>query len=177
MTGSRPMTNDEIEAVLSHLKTKRDRCMLLLGLYTGFRISEVLSIRLVDVVQYGAICDSITVTRMHMKGKMKSRTVVLHPKAKEAISDYVGSCEVYSMLFPISRIQAHRLLKKAVVASQLTGKVSTHSMRKTFAKRVYEALDKDLVATQRALGHESIQSTVSYLSFDQESIDNAIRGV
>ena len=47
-------------------------------------------------------------------------------------------------------------------------------MRKTFADRVYEKLNHDLVKTQRALGHRNINSTVSYLSFREEEIDAAI---
>ncbi len=47
-------------------------------------------------------------------------------------------------------------------------------MRKTFARRVHEKLGKDLVKTQKAMGHRSINSTVSYLSFNEEEIDDAI---
>ena len=47
-------------------------------------------------------------------------------------------------------------------------------MRKTFANRVYEALDCDLVKTQMALGHKNVNSTVQYLSFKEEEIDRAI---
>jgi hypothetical protein len=34
-------------------------------------------------------------------------------------------------------------------------------MRKTFANRVYEKLDYDLVKTQWAIGHRNLNSTVS----------------
>jgi integrase len=47
-------------------------------------------------------------------------------------------------------------------------------MRKTFANRMYEKLNHDLVKTQRALGHAKINSTVQYLSFREEGIDAAI---
>lgn len=47
-------------------------------------------------------------------------------------------------------------------------------MRKTFANRVYENLGHDLVKTQRALGHKNINSPVSYLSFRDEEIEDAI---
>ena len=59
----------------------------------------------------------------------------------------------------------------------MTGKVGTHSLRKTFADRVYDALDRDLVKTQRALGHRNINSTVHYLSFQEEEIDAAIAAI
>jgi integrase len=47
-------------------------------------------------------------------------------------------------------------------------------MRKTFADRVYDRLGGDLVKLQRALGHRSIVSTASYVSFREEEIDEAI---
>jgi len=47
-------------------------------------------------------------------------------------------------------------------------------MRKSFAARVYEALDHDLVRTQKALGHRNVNSTVSYISFLDSEVDAAI---
>ncbi len=49
-----------------------------------------------------------------------------------------------------------------------------HAMRKTFANKVHVLLGRDLVKTQRALGHKNVSSTVSYLSFLEEEIDEAI---
>jgi site-specific recombinase XerC len=62
----------------------------------------------------------------------------------------------------------------AAVTNELTGTLGIHAMRKTFAHRVYENLSRDLVKTQRALGHANINSTVSYLSFADAEIDAAI---
>lgn len=47
-------------------------------------------------------------------------------------------------------------------------------MRKTFANRIYEQLEGDLVMTARALAHQSVTSTASYLSFREDEIDEAI---
>ena len=75
---------------------------------------------------------------------------------------------------PISAVQAWRLLHEAVVTNELTGKVGTHAMRKTFANRVYHQLNHAVVKTQRAMGHKNINSTVAYLSFVEAEIDAAI---
>jgi site-specific recombinase XerD len=75
---------------------------------------------------------------------------------------------------PISREQAWRILTEAFTANELTGKLGTHAMRKTFANRMYDKLGHDLVKTQRALGHKNINSTVAYLSFREEDIAAAI---
>lgn len=180
MKGSKPLSDSEIALILENLSNLRNQTLFVLGLRTGFRISELLSLTWAQVVQYNAIRDSITVARSSMKGKRDSRTVTLHPDAQKYLNLLLLEQPVYeadAKLFPISRMQAHRIIKRAVILARIKGKVSSHSMRKTLAMKVYEALDKDLVNTQRALGHKSISSTISYLSFDQEIVNNAIKGV
>ena len=53
----------------------------------------------------------------------------------------------------ISREQAWRILKEAFSSNELSGKLGTHAMRKTFANRMYDKLNRDLVKVQRAMGH------------------------
>jgi integrase len=178
MIGARPLTDQEVKLILSNVKTERNRCLITLGIRAGYRISELLSIQVSDCVQYGKIKDFITVNRSNMKGKHSSRTVVLHEEAKKALIEMgILSMQPNQKLFPITRQQAHKILKAAVNKGEIEGKVSTHSLRKSFCKKVYHALKKDLVATQKAMGHKSINSTVSYLSFEQSEIDQAIKGI
>lgn len=189
MKGCRPLDQDEIKKVVKSFSgdfEKRDRALFLLGLKTGFRISELLSLRIGDVIQGGQIVDRLSVSRRNMKRKTEGRTVILHPEAKETLSAWlVESCptdalETFFFLSrrgenrPITRVQAWRILNRAFEAAGVHGKTGTHSMRKTFAHRVYDALDGDLIKLQKALGHRNINSTVSYLSFREEEIDQAI---
>ena len=74
----------------------------------------------------------------------------------------------------MTRVAAWAMLKRAFQKCGLTGKLGTHCMRKTFAIRVYHNLGKDLIKTQRAMGHASVNSTVSYLSFAESDVDDAI---
>ena len=96
-------------------------------------------------------------------------------KTRAASSDETPSAKGDNR--PITRIHAYRLFKDACAANGLQGVLATHSLRKTFAHRIYERLGKDLIKTQRALGHRSITSTVQYLSFREEEIDRAIRQI
>jgi hypothetical protein len=50
-------------------------------------------------------------------------------------------------------------------------------MRKTFAKVIYDMTGGKIEKVQIALGHQSITSTIAYLSFNHGDIDNAIMGV
>jgi site-specific recombinase XerD len=75
---------------------------------------------------------------------------------------------------PIGNIQAWKILREAAITNELTGKLGTHMTRKTFANRLYQRLGHDLFKTQKALGHQNVNSTVRYLSVDQHAINQAI---
>ena len=193
MKGCRPLDEAEIIAVLAKFHgpvASRDRALFLLGLRSGFRISELLSLRLGDVFIGGQITDRVSVRRSAMKKHLEGRTVPLHNEAKEAlrtwIMAYLGRLPGAMPglpLFPrrpggikaITRAGAWYQLKQAFHRAGLFGPgLATHSMRKTFAARVYQRLGKDLIKTQQAMGHRSINSTARYLSFADAEIDKAI---
>lgn len=186
MKGMRPLTDGEITLVSQSFygpQALRNKALFLLGLKTGFRVSELLSLRVDDVLRGGYIADRVTVQRRHMKRKTEGRTLPLHADAQAALKSWLEASGLTSgPLFPshrdpskpITRVQAWHVLQEAYEANGLQGQLGTHAMRKTFANVVYERLGHDLVKTQRALGHKNIGSTLSYLSFKQEEIDAAI---
>ena len=78
-------------------------------------------------------------------------------------------------LSPITRTQAYRMLREAFECCELDIEVpGTHVMRKTFAQEVYEGFGGDLFKTSKALGHASPASTVAYLSFQEEELDQVV---
>lgn len=191
MKGCRPLTDAEVRGVLDSFTGEnalRDRALLLLGVRSGFRISELLSLTLGDLIQGGRMVERVAVQRRNMKKRVEGRAVILHPEARAALELLVselrdaGHTTPDAFVFrsrkgsnaPIGRIQAWRVLNAHFNGAGLIGKLGTHSMRKTFANKVYELLGHDLVRTQRALGHLNINSTVQYLSFREEDIDAAI---
>lgn len=192
MKGSRPLTDNEVRAVCEALGVgpyaKRNQALFLLGIRSGFRISEILSLTLGDVYQGGRMTDRVAVARRHMKKKLEGRTVMLHTEAQAALEAWivellkVGPSDPQTFVFrsreggnvAINRRSAWRVLVAAYAKCGLSGKLGTHTMRKTFAKRIHAKLGKDLIKTQKALGHRNVNSTVSYLSFDEGEIDDAI---
>lgn len=179
MQGCRPLTRDEQDLLLSKLPTERDRVLFLLLLYTGFRISEALSLNVGDVAGQ----DRVTVQRRHMKTKSRSRTVLLHPELKQTLEAWLltranaaDSEPLFLSRFGrrLERTSAWRALDKAVVESRLQGRVAFHSARKTFAKSVHSHFKHDIVKTSKALGHTSILTTVAYLSFEEQEMDEAV---
>ena len=190
MKGCRSFSDQEVDLIKKSFSgpcAARDRAVFTMGRFTGERISAILQLKVGDVVQGGKVADAVTYRRANRKGKVEGRTVKLHPDAKDALTAWINQLAKETVLTaedyvfqsrkgqgPIGRIQYHRILKQAVLANELTGKISTHSMRKTFADRVYEALGRDIFRTQKALGHKNINSTVQYLSFKESDIDAAI---
>jgi site-specific recombinase XerD len=203
MKGSRPLTDREVSLVgksFAGTFAKRNKALFTVGYRTGFRISELLSLVVGDVMQHGKILDQVSVQRCNMKGgkgkkSVSGRTVPLHPEARAALSVWLenlakilkGPLDPATPVFcsrvrdkltglrrHISREQGWRILKEAFNSNELEGKLGTHAMRKTFANRMFKLLKGDLVKTQHAMGHANINSTVSYMSFNEEDITDAI---
>ena len=78
MKGTRPLDNDEIRLVsacFSGTFEARNRGLFLLGVSTGGRISELLSLRIGDVYQNSAAVTDLLFGKSITKGGEVSRTV------------------------------------------------------------------------------------------------------
>ena len=77
----------------------------------------------------------------------------------------------------LSKTAGWRAIKKAFAAAGIVGaptEIGTHSLRKTFVRPIYSALNHDLVRTSYAMRHASVATTTKYLSFREEEVDAAI---
>jgi len=191
MKGCRALTDMEVAVVSQSFGgtyAARDRALFLLGVKSGFRISELLSLTVGDVWQHGQFVERVAVKRRHMKGKQQGRSVILHPAAKTALAAWLmelqrlGSITPEGYLFPsrkgfnrpLQRGQAHHILQEVYHTNGLTGMIGCHGMRKTFGQKVYQATGHDLRATQHAMGHKSPASTAAYLAVDEQAVDAVI---
>lgn len=184
-----------VRAALVHF-SYRDRLLVLMGLHTGFRIHELLSITVAQVWDGGRVRAQLQVARGRMKGgsgerrrAVCSRTVPLHPVVVGALQDYLedrayeGTCRPDALLFQsrqggaaLGRLQANRILEAVFARAGLRGAGvwGSHSLRKTFARRVYDKSGHDLELTRAALGHRNIGTTQRYLATSQEAAAAAI---
>jgi integrase len=186
---TRALTADEISVVSKTFGGKfalRDRAFFTMGVKTGLRCSELLSLTVGDVYQYGRVAGQVTVRRANVKGKRAGRTVPLHPEAKAALAAWIEHAELASApndrpLFPsqkcpsepISRVQAWRILNGAYEANELDGHIGCHGMRKHLAEHIYQQTGKDIVAVKDALGHRSLSSTTAYLRTNKAVLEAA----
>lgn len=188
MKGCRPLTDIEKNQVLAAMNGRyrlRDRLLVVLGVYAGFRISEILSLKVKDVCKNGQFPTHITVQRRNIKNRREGRSVVMHPAIREAAQEYLDAnpdLKPESPLFvsqkgqarAISRQQAWGILEAAYAACKLTGTLGTHSLRKTFASSCYDRSGHCLLRTKKALGHTDIRTTEKYLSFAESDVEDLI---
>ena len=190
MKGTRPLSNAEIRKVadcFSGTFATRNRGLFILGVSTGGRISELLALKVGEVWQNGKPVSDLLFDKTIVKGGEVSRAVPVNVNGREAIEGLIafhveryGSIDVERALFPsrqgsgaMDRRMAHTVLKNAFEAAGLNGKLATHSMRKSFAQRLYEQTN-DIFAVQEMLGHKNVATTQRYLGVNYASVRDAV---
>lgn len=185
--GCRPLSGAEVVAMteaFSRRERFRDICLFVLGVSCGFRISEMLALRVRDVWQDGAAAEWLIIVQPKTG---RTRQVELGRDEKAAIGAQVRALRMAgyyadgTMLFrsrqgrnkAISRERAWQIVHDTARALGMDGKIGTHSMRKTFANNTYEALlamgnEDALRNTAKAGGWVSIDVCDKYLSFRDE---------
>ena len=192
MKGTRPLDNDEIRRVAAAFTgtfATRNRGLFMLGVSTGGRISELLSLRIGDVYQNGQPVTDLLFDKAIVKGGETSRAIPVNVDGRGAIDALVswhrekyGNTASTRPLFPsrngqglqpMSRRTAHNVLKDAFVSAGLNGHLATHSLRKSFAQRLYDRTG-DIFAVQEMLGHKSVATTQKYLGVNYANIKEAV---
>ena len=196
MKGTRPLDNKEIRLVSTcfdgNLFEHRNRGLFMLGVSTGGRISELLSLTVGDVWQNQKPVTDLLFDRSIVKGGEVSRAVPVNSDGRRAISDLIAwHEEKYKTIAPsrplfpsrnkngsvaMNRQTAHEMLKKAFQAAGLNGKLATHSLRKSFAQRVYEE-SGDIYLVQELLGHRNVSTTQKYIGVNYASAREAVEGM
>ncbi len=156
----------------------RDRALLELLYAAGLRISEALQLDRGDLGGGGFV-------RVIGKGD-KERLVPVGDLALEAVASYLGERDRLSgtaddatrarePLFlsrrgrRLDRMAAWRIMRSAAVRAGLSGRVTPHTLRHSFATHLLEG-GADLRVVQELLGHASITTTQLYTHITGERI-------
>jgi integrase/recombinase XerD len=159
------------------LSSLRDRAILEVLYGTGARVSEVVGLNLSDLGKSTLAGDEITTLKLRGKGS-KERIVPLGRYAQEAIENYVirlrpayleksKSNRATVALFlnsrgsRLSRQSAWQAVIDAAHATGLTGKVSPHVFRHSYATHLLDG-GADIRVVQELLGHSSVTTTQIY---------------
>lgn len=198
MKGTRPLSTEEILKVSEQFSGTykiRNRALFMLGVSVGGRISELLALKIGDVWQNDRPVTDLLFTKGVVKGKENSRVIPTNQDCREAITELIGwhkatygDIEPQRPLFvsrkngdsehgkALTRTQGHRIICEAFSQAGLNGKLATHSLRKTFAQRLYDSTG-DLALCQELLGHKNISTTRQYLSVSYEKCKRAVESI
>ncbi|UCE20552.1 MAG: site-specific tyrosine recombinase XerD [Gemmatimonadota bacterium] len=158
----------------------RDRAMMEVLYACGLRISELIALRLSNLLlDQGCL-------RVFGKGG-KERMVPLGRSAAHSIGQYLQSvrpkldkADGNDFVFlnwrgkKLSRMGFWKILRKHVKTSGITKPVSPHTLRHSFATHLLEG-GADLRAVQEMLGHADISTTQIYTHIDREYLKEVHR--
>lgn len=175
-----PIKDKEIvREIIKYLKlrNKRNAIMFGLGVFCGLRISDILNIRVKDVRKKW----NLKITQQKTGNRID---IVLNRELKKVIDDYTEDMKDTDFLIksrtgknrPISRTQAYRIMQDIKQEFDLQN-IGCHSTRKTFAYWLYMDNKKDIGLAQKALGHQSSATTLTYIGMDKERVNEAIKKI
>ena len=184
MTGKRPITSTEFFKLHSYMKrTRQYRNLVMISLcyFTGYRIKEILSIKVSDTyLADGTIRSEINVKPRNMKKRTPRMPIPVSDQLREDLEQYrivlknqgVFAPDLFLIRSqkgankPISYTQAYRIIQDAFDHAGIYENVALHSFRKSFCDRVYKKSEYDIRLTQTMMGHKNINTTIRYLSVD-----------
>jgi integrase len=197
MAGSRPLTTSEERLLVRRIRriNARDRALISAQLFLGFRISEILALTVGHVLADGCIRPRVALPPRFLKGgRGTTRTIPIGPELQRALEKYLrqrarhGELQPGAPLFlsprsglrgtqkPICRSMAEKIIRRALVALGTDPQgLSTHSLRKSWAVRLYEASDHDILVVRDGLGHRSVAVTQVYLPTSRTRVEEMIR--
>lgn len=162
----------------------RNYLLFVLGINTGLRISDLLKLRISDVIDdNGKIVNSMWIR----EGKNnKERNIYFNREVKKAIQEYLESLSNYNpnwYLFKsqkgqnkaIDRGQAYHILNNAAQMVGIKERVGTHTLRKTFG---YWARMKGIATIeqlQEIFNHATPAITKRYIGITQAELNNVYR--
>lgn len=183
MSPRRPFSNAEV-IMLGQLPASRTKTLLLSGIMTGYRISELLSWRVSDVHNGVNIRKKVTVAAQNMKNKTAPRTVPIFPELNTLLSAAIGSnAQPSDYIFrsregknqPIGSDTANRNVQTLCARLGIRDRIGTHSMRKTYARLLYRGRGYDIILLKERLGHRDVRTTQSYLEVADVKVDALMR--
>ncbi len=145
---------------------------IIVAINTGLRTSDLKRLTYEDIK-----ADEIQIKE---KKTNKLRCIKINEHIKNALTKLTAPRQTGLIFLSqkntvFSTQHINRLMKKAFFTQALTNNISTHSLRKTFGRTVYERnneSEKALIVLSQAFKHSNIGLTRDYLGITQEEIDN-----
>ncbi len=178
---------DAINDIIDYLKendSPRNYLLFTLGVNSALRISDLLSLKVEDVVDESWNIKDYIYLR---EGKTnKEKTYSLSNGAREAIEYYLDQKNVErdDYLFgsqnndgPINRTWAWELINRWTDRFDLPGNYGAHSLRKSWGYHALRTYDAPIEMIQAKLNHSSPAVTRRYIGIEKEEISELERKV
>ena len=158
-------------------KLLKDEKTMLLGLYilvganTGLRVSDILNLTWEQVKE-----DLVTINE---KKTGKKKTFKINSVVRDTLNKFNADLNGYifvSQKKTVYRRQTiNRLLKQVFAKEARKTNISSHSLRKSFGRRVFEnnnESEKSLTYLSELFNHSSVATTRRYLGLRQEELND-----
>lgn len=165
----------------------RNRMLIVLGICTGLRVSDLVRLRLGDIVctdgtfrlgldtvmkkthgvvhvNFNKVCYQAVLDWLRSIGKNPEHLCVADLDMWLANKDKAGTAAV-------AEDRLYRVIKRAAADAGIPYNVGSHTMRKTFSRIWYENNKSNpnaIYVLQKMLGHKSIESTLHYICVAKE---------
>ena len=158
----------------------RNYVLVIMAVHTALRISDLLRLTWDDVYDFERrrVRESVTITELKTK---KSKTIMLNKIVVAALNTYARAAKRNCAIIvsrkgknkAISRQQAHRIISEAAETLNI-GRVSSHSLRKTFGYLAWKSGVSPAVI-MKIYNHTSLAVTQRYLGITQDDLDDCYR--
>jgi len=187
MSGMQAIPLDQFEKLVDTLPHKW-AALCAIGVTTGCRISELVSLRRFDLLDRdGHLKEKVSFLRLKRKGKGPlHRVLSIPPEYRPYVMRHLREEELRGFDRPDGYVfrgkngqHLSRQTAWAYFRRILGTRHGTHWMRKTFAKEMFRGFVKAapddpmraLELTRKSLAHARIDTTVRYLGIQDEEID------
>lgn len=186
-------------------KRYRDNMLFIVGINFGLRVSDLLQLRFSHLIDddftFRTTFPILEKKTKNTRKVKRNRYISINDAVIEAVTIYLEhtECKLDDYLFksesnnkgysstdekdetdnrnkPMSRMSVDRILKEIGNTLKLTNKMSTHTLRKTFAYHQMAISNNDprkLLLLQKTLGHSSVVQTLDYIGITGDEIREA----
>lgn len=173
---------DDIERLKNYFYNKkeyRNYLLVIIGLNTALRISDVLQLKWTDVYHEENQCFYKHIILKEQKTQ-KETMIPINQSIQNGLKEYrhYENPRKSDYLFysrkdhsrPIGREQAYRIIKNASLQLEITGHISCHSLRKTFGYQAWKT-GAEPALLMSIYNHSSYGITKRYLGIEQDDKD------
>lgn len=157
-------------------RNHRDYVIAEVGFLTGLRISDILPLKVSDMLDHTHFVIREEKTNKHKRFKVpKKLRMIVEEYVKETglgMDDYLFPSRKSTGKNPyVTREQVFRSLNAVAKAVGIKDKVGTHTLRKTFGYHHYNQFH-DVATLQKIFNHSAPSVTLKYIGISDDIIDN-----